>query len=69
MASNFSGYGLSQDSYSIFGCLKYIIFQPGSKGWQDGSKLPGHTLGNLTPADRPGSVQVIFTVIIIIIRL
>jgi len=35
------------------------IFQSGTKGWQDGSKLPGHTLGNLTPADRHGSVQVI----------
>lgn len=31
----------------------------GTKGWQDGSKLPGHTLGNLTPADRHGSVQVV----------
>lgn len=38
----------------------YYIFQSGTKGWQDGSKLPGHTLGNLTPADRHGSVQVIF---------
>lgn len=36
----------------------YYIFQSGTKGWQDGSKLPGHTLGNLTPADRHGSVQV-----------
>lgn len=42
----------------------YYDFQSGTKGWQDGSKLPGHTLGNLTPADRHGSVQVIFTTII-----
>ncbi|KAE9536365.1 hypothetical protein AGLY_007154 [Aphis glycines] len=36
-----------------------LINKSGTKGWQDGSKLPGHTLGNLTPADRHGSVQVV----------
>ncbi|XP_054287378.1 casein kinase I isoform X8 [Macrosteles quadrilineatus] len=39
-----------------------LIFEGGGKGvaaWPDVSKQPSHTLGNLTPADRHGSVQVV----------